>query len=258
MKNIALLLIAISLVMLSCKTDANNKNADTKTDTPKTQQKATTNNGPKYNVDFSKVQGSKPKQSVNNGSDNNTVKRTHNNPPNQVITRTSRPAVKNPANKVIMDQVPNACDLVSAEFVANVVSANVKEMSHINATTEQSPYTNSCFYRWPNNGVNDGILLQVQANPVAEEYAEWVTLFVESKKTDGERAMQGGGAVIFKDLDGLGDAGAYSHELGKYIWRSGNDFAFTLTFRSNSAPAKQLSMAKKIGQEVMRNYAKLK
>lgn len=257
MKNIALLLIAISLVMLSCKTDANDKNADTKTDTPNTQQKATTNNGPKYNVDFSKVGGKKPAKSNNNAAGNNVVK-TNNNPVNQVIKRTERPAVKNPANKAIMDQVPNACDLVSAEFVANVVSANVKEMSHINATTEQSPYTNSCFYRWPNKGVNDGILIQVQANPVAAEYAEWVTLFVDSKKTEGERAMQGGGATIYKDLDGVGDDGAYSHELGKYIWRSGNDYAFTLTFRSNSAPAKQLSMAKKIGQEVMRNYAKLK
>lgn len=260
MNKIVFAVAILCLTFMSCKTDAG-KSDSPSANTNKEQKASNTapkSNGNKYNVDFSKVKGNKPQNTKVNGGDQTRKNVTGANQAGKrpVVKNTARPVVKDPAKKAIMDKIPNACELVSADFVAKVVGVSVDNLSQHNATTEQSPYTSSCFYRWENNGLNDGILVQVQANPVAEEYAEWVTLFIESKKSEGESGMTGGERYVYKDFDGVGDAGAYSHKLGKYVWRTGNDYAFTLTFRSNSLESKQVAMARKIGQEVMRNYAK--
>ena len=104
---------------------------------------------------------------------------------------------------------------------------------------------------------NTGILLQIQANPVEDEYAEWVTLFVSSKRTTGEKTMGTNETFKYNKMEGLGDDGSFSHRLGKYIWRDGNKYAFSIAFNTNSAKDVQMKNAKAIGNIMMKNYGKL-
>jgi len=97
----------------------------------------------------------------------------------------------------------------------------------------------------------------VQANPVAEEYAEWVSLYVESKRTTGEKEMGSNDTYRYKKLEGLGDDGSYSHRLGKYVWRDANNYVFMVAFNTNSAPEVQMKNVKSIGKIMMSNYSKI-
>lgn len=154
--------------------------------------------------------------------------------------------------------VPDACALISTQEIAKIFGIKSGAINQKDASHTKSPFTRSCFYRWDGASANTGILLQVQANPVAEEYAEWVTLFVESKRTSGEKEMGNNETYKYEKLEGLGDDGSYSHRLGKYVWRVGNDYAFMVAFNTNSAAEVQMKNVQKIGKIMMSNYAKLK
>lgn len=153
--------------------------------------------------------------------------------------------------------VPDACALISVDQIAKILGVQPEAISQKDASHTKSPFTRSCFYRWDGASPNTGVLLQVQGNPVAEEYAEWVSLFVESKRTTGDKEMGTNETHKYEKMEGLGDDGSYSHRLGKYVWRDGNNFAFLLSFNTNSAPDVQMNNVKKIGKIVMGNYEKL-
>ncbi len=156
----------------------------------------------------------------------------------------------------ILNSVPSACALVSAEDIAKIVGVPASEIVQNDASHTRSPFTRSCFFRWDGASPNTGILVQVQANPVAEEYAEWVTLFVSSKRTSGEKTMGTNETFKYEKMEGLGDDGSYSHRLGKYVWRDGNKYAFMIAFNTNSAKELQMKNAKAIGNIMMKNYRK--
>ena len=162
------------------------------------------------------------------------------------------------SKKAILNSVPDACALISVNEVAKILGIDPDAIKQKDASHTKSPFTRSCFYKWDGASANTGILLQVQANPVAEEYAEWVSLFVESKRTSGEKEMGTNETFKYKKLEGLGDDGSYSHRLGKYFWRDGNNYAFMVAFNTNSAPEVQMKNVKKIGKIMMSNYANLK
>jgi len=86
--------------------------------------------------------------------------------------------------------VPNACTLISIKEIASIFGMKAEAITRKDASHTKSPFTRSCFFKWDGASPNTGILLQVQANPVAEEYAEWVSLYVESKRTSGEKEME--------------------------------------------------------------------
>jgi len=75
-----------------------------------------------------------------------------------------------------LNSVPNACSLISVSQIAQILGVQPEAIAQKDASHTKSPYTRSCFFRWDGASPNTGILLQVQANPVAEEYAEWVSL----------------------------------------------------------------------------------
>lgn len=156
-----------------------------------------------------------------------------------------------------LNSVPDACALISVNQIAQILGVNPEAIAQKDASHTKSPYTRSCFFRWDGASPNTGVLLQVQGNPVAEEYAEWVSLFVESKRTTGDKEMGTNETHKYEKMDGLGDDGSFSHRLGKYVWRDGNNYAFLLSFNTNSAPDVQMKNVKKIGKIVMDNYAKL-
>lgn len=156
-----------------------------------------------------------------------------------------------------LNSVPDACALISVDQIAQILGVQPEAIAQKDASHTKSPFTRSCFYRWDGASPNTGVLLQVQGNPVAEEYAEWVSLFVESKRTTGDKEMGTNETHKYEKMEGLGDDGSFSHRLGKYVWRDGNNYAFLLSFNTNSAPDVQMRNVKKIGKIVMDNYAKL-
>ena len=157
----------------------------------------------------------------------------------------------------ILAGVPDACSLVSVEEIAKIFGISASDIKQKDASHTKSPFTRSCFFRWDGASPNTGILIQVQANPVQEEYAEWVSLFISSKRTTGEKTMGDNETFKYEKMEGLGDDGSYSHRLGKYFWRDGDKYAFMIAFNTNSAKELQMKNAKTIGNIMMENYKNL-
>ncbi len=238
---IAFTLITFSLI--SCGGDA--KSTDSATSSSSTTESSTTKPVPTF-----KMANDKSKQ--NSGakvSENTVVKNT--------VAPTKSDNDASSTDGQILSSVPNACALISVEEIANILGVPAADIKQNDASHTRSPYTRSCFFRWDGASANTGVLLQVQANPVQEEYAEWVTLFVSSKRTSGEKTMGTNETFKYDKLEGLGDDGSYSHRLGKYIWRDGNKYAFMIAFNTNSAKEIQMKNAKAIGNIMMENYKKL-
>ena len=178
--------------------------------------------------------------------------------PNFAANHAANPAKPEPtgenAEKIkILNSIPNSCSLISKIDVSKILDIPAGAIVQMDASSIASPYTKSCFFKWDSLEPNSGILVQVQGNPIPDDYAEWVSLYVSSKRSSGENGMDGE-VYTYKKLDGLGDDGSYSHRLGKYVWRTGEDYVFTISFRANSDPKKQLKLAKELGEVIMRNY----
>lgn len=153
--------------------------------------------------------------------------------------------------------LPDACDLVSAANVAKIMNVTAGDIEVKDGSGKSSNHSRACFFKWVGDRPNAGILIQVQKNPVGDEFPTWATSFVESKRTMGESDFTGGGEkVIYKKYDGQGDDGAYSYEMGKYFWRTGNDYVYMVAFNEDMSASAQLKAAKQFGDIVMANVAK--
>lgn len=149
--------------------------------------------------------------------------------------------------------LPDACSLVSRNEVATILGVPAEDLE-IKDGSGSSNHARACFFKWIGNRPNAGILIQVQKNPVGDEFPTWATSFVESKRTMGESDFSGGDENFKYDkLEGLGDDGSYSYDLGKYFWRVGDDYVYMVAFNEDMSASKQLSAAKKLGAVVMKN-----
>lgn len=241
-------------IMISCgeKGNKTNNNTETATNTEETFTPIKVNNDtgsgrvrPLTEADKARV----AKNSQKNGQGNTISDGISNNAKN--VDQSKEFA---PSPLAIMNGVPDACSLITASEIESIFGLSAGIVKQKDASSTKSPYTRSCFYRWDGAVPNTGILLQVQANPVPEEYDGWVSLFVESKRTSGEKTLGSDETFLYDKLEGLGDAGAYSHRLGKYIWRSKNDYVFMIAFNTNSDPEVQMKNALTIGNIMMKNY----
>jgi hypothetical protein len=97
-------------------------------------------------------------------------------------------------------------------------------------------------------------MIQVQDNPVPDEFPDWAKYYIQAKVHEGEQLPDGSGVFKYKTMDGVGDAGAYNFELNRYIWRVGSEYIFMVAFNLHATEAQELKWAKEIGQEVMRNF----
>lgn len=224
--------------------DKSDKSSSTKVNDGKT----TASSRPITDADRKKVEANSMKtgQSYSDGSTSGTIT----NDPSKIDPNAKVP----PTPIQIMNSIPDACDLISAADVERIFGLGSGIVNQKDASTMKSPYTKSCFYRWDGVVPNTGILVQVQGNPVPEEFEGWVSLFVSSKRTSGEKSMATNETFKYKKLEGLGDDGSYSHRLGKYVWRIADDYVFTISFNTNSAPDVQMKHAQAIGKVMMENY----
>lgn len=152
--------------------------------------------------------------------------------------------------------LPSACNLVNASFISQVMG-NV-EFSDIitkDGSGKKAVDARSCFFKWDDQGnPNGGVLLQIQRNPLPDEFPDWASYYISSKRNQGDQMPDGSGSYRYKDFPGMGIAGGYNYDLGRYVWRTETDNVFMVAFNLQSSEAEQLIWAEKIGKEAMRNF----
>lgn len=149
-------------------------------------------------------------------------------------------------------KVPDACTLVTDKEIAKIIGVNHESIILKDGSNPASPYARSCFFRWDHRGVpNSGVLVQVQDNPVPNEFAEWASYYIQAKKSDGEKSPDGSLEFKYKDFADMGVDGAYCYDLHRYMWRDKQDFVYLIAFNLPASEAEEVEWAKKIGQLVM-------
>lgn len=159
-------------------------------------------------------------------------------------------------NKNFDADVPDACTLITVEEVAKILGVDAMKVNLKDGSNKITATTRSCFFRWAtSSNPNEGILIQVQKNPIPDEYAEWPTLFIDSKIQNGEQTFDGTDVNYkYTKWDFVGDAGCYSFEAGKYHWRVADDFVFMVAFNTGAGKSKQLKQAEQLAQKVMNSF----
>ncbi|MGA0256916.1 MAG: hypothetical protein ACO3M5_08710 [Saprospiraceae bacterium] len=151
-------------------------------------------------------------------------------------------------------EVPDACTLVTDAFIGKVIGVDAMGINIKDGSSAASPYARSCFFRWDHKGIpNSGVLIQVSDNPVPEEFPEWAAYYIQAKKNQGEKSPDGAFEFRYEDFKGLGEAGAYSFELHRYMWRDKDDFVYLIAFNLPATEAEELEWARAIGEEIMKN-----
>jgi len=151
--------------------------------------------------------------------------------------------------------VPDACTLLSTKTVSEIMKTDIKGVEIKDGSNANSKHSRSCFWKWDDPGIsNAGVMVQVMTNPVPNEVPEYLRLFIDSKRTEGEQAFNSNENYKYKNFDGFGDDGAYSHDMHKYLWRIGEEYSFMIAFNTTLQERKELAAAKKIAEEVMRNF----
>jgi hypothetical protein len=152
--------------------------------------------------------------------------------------------------------VPSACSFLDVEFLAKALNVSSSIIDVKDASTPDQKNSSSCFFKWSDEYLgNAGVMAQVMTNPIYDEYPEWITQFLNTKRVDGEQDYTTTNELYkYKDWKELGDDGAYCAELGKYHWRLGNDYLFLLAFNLDITPQKQKELAKTIGAKIMENF----
>jgi hypothetical protein len=154
-------------------------------------------------------------------------------------------------------KVPSAASMITAAEVQDILntSGNVVAKESNDPTNDKSK---SCFFKWDDpNTPNAGILIQVMANPVYEDYPEYIANFVSSKLKEGETVMGQDTPTMYKEFDANGRPGAYSFQQARFYWAGDNNYLFMLAFNvSTLSESKMVKAAEKIAKIVNRNFAK--
>lgn len=150
--------------------------------------------------------------------------------------------------------LPEPCELLSDNFIANVIGVNKDAINLKDGSNPATPYARSCFFRWDHNGIpNSGVLIQVQSNPVPNEFPEWAPYYLQAKRNTGEKSPDGLTTFKYKNFEGMGVDGAYSFELHRYLWRDAKDYVYMVAFNLPSTESEEVEWARKLGQELMKN-----
>lgn len=234
MINKAIIFVCIVTFAISCSTDTksggNNtesRNANSEVETPVTSSSVTTP-----------------------AAKTNTASTSINNTPEKPTRRTAQEA------GVFDSDVPDACTLITEAEVAAIIGLAEADVNLKDGSNKLTATTRSCFFRWADSSSpSAGILIQVQKNPIPEEYADWPILFIDSKIKNGEQTFDGTDVSYkFKKWDVVGDAGCYSYDAGKYHWRLGNQYVFMVAFNTSVNEKTQMKQATALAKKVMSSF----
>ena len=225
-----ILLLFIITVFFSCKTDTASNGTASTTSTKTAENKTS----------VSKSEGVRSQK-----GDQPTLSNTK----GEVKPRTQqRGKVETNFNK---NGIPDACDLLTQETIAKYMGIPAASIMLADGSSSKNNLQRACFFKWDGTALkNAGVMVQIQQNPVAEDVPEYFTYMVQSLKKDGENALNGVNTKFY-DWPDFGDDGAFSSEVGKYVWRIGNDWAFMVAFNSDLKGKDQERAAKAFAKEVM-------
>lgn len=166
-----------------------------------------------------------------------------------------QPSIRQIGTKSAKTNLPSTCNLISTKKLGSIVGADPQFITIKDGSGRSNPHSQSCFFRWEHRGVpNSGVMIQVQDNPLPDEFPEWAKYYIQAKINQGEQLPDGSGSYKYKKFEGVGDEGAYNFELNRYIWRVGSEYVFMVAFNLYADEETQLEWARKIGNEVMRNF----
>ncbi len=246
------ILLAGLMVFQSCQSDSTSGKAEVnspvKQTTPQKEPIKQQSNSQSKDMTAEAQRRDQIAQQAANGNQANGVNNSNRQNPNSGQSTSIK---NNSASAGKGGIIPNACLLVPKEKLASILGVDVNQVNQKDGSSTQSKFSRSCFFRWEHDGIpNSGVLLQVQKNPVPDEFEAWATSFIAAKKESGETDFSGASEVFkYKDFPGIGTAGAYSHQLGKYYWRIDNDYVCMIAFNIlESTEAEQLRWAKALGK----------
>jgi hypothetical protein len=151
--------------------------------------------------------------------------------------------------------LPNSCELISESFIAKTIGVSEEAISMKDGTNAASEHARACFFRWDHKGVaNSGVLIQIQENPLPDEIDDWAAYYIQAKINQGETNPNTMESTRFKVYKDLGVSGAYNYEMQRYLWRTEDGIVFMIAFNLRASEKEQLSWAKTLGEEIMKNY----
>lgn len=153
-------------------------------------------------------------------------------------------------------KLPLACDLLSPEYIKNILNINT-DISVKDASIEEPSMTQSCFFKWDDeNTEHAGLLVQVLKNPVYNKYPEYILDFVKLKLEDGEISKEDENNIIeYSPFSFNGGVGAYSFQKAYFYWTCGGNYQFMLAFNiSTLTEEKMVALAIRIITEINGNF----
>ena len=174
----------------------------------------------------------------------------------QAIERAeAQPDPKLIVRQQVKTNLPSACSLIDEKTIGRTIGVSPEKITLKDGSSRKAEHSQSCFFRWEHKGIpNSGVLIQIQDNPIPDEFPDWASAYVAAKINQGEQMPDGSGSYRYKRMDGLGDSGGYSAELDRYVWRVGKDYVFMVAFNlSGESETQKLNWVKSIGTEMMNN-----
>jgi membrane-bound lytic murein transglycosylase len=155
--------------------------------------------------------------------------------------------------KRIGPSLPSACSLLTEAFIGKVIGVDSDYIS-VKDGSGKSLTQRSCFFRWDHDGeANSGVLVQIQTNPLPDEFPDWASYYIAAKKNHGDKSADGSSTYRYKDFTTVGVSGAASYDLGRYYWRDAQDRVFMVAFNLPSNETEQLAWAETFAKEVTKN-----
>ena len=157
------------------------------------------------------------------------------------------------------DVLPEMCELVSLSEIAEILGIEESRITIRNSTPGGDlPDHRTCFFKWEDpNFPNTGIMMQAMRNPMADEFPEYITVYMQSKRQNGENALGDSFVHQFKNLTNMADEGLYNADIGKYFWRFSDQVIFQLAFNTIHEQEEQFSIATKLGTRMIENFLEL-
>jgi hypothetical protein len=155
-------------------------------------------------------------------------------------------------------ELPDACSVITKAEIAAALKLKSDEILIKDGSNPKAPHARACFFKW-NGGIraNAGILIQIQKNPVGDEFPAWATSYVESKRTSGESSFTGEAENYkYKKWTDVGDDGSYSYDLGKCLGRIGDDYVYMIAFNEDMSEAAQMQAARTMYGNIMARIGK--
>lgn len=262
-----LLLLILTLALLACVNDSTTGTKGSQSAQPAELTKPSTpatNNPAKrpteeMTVNMNGKQISPPTRNkpatATNKTTNNTATKAG------TPTKSDKPVPKRTPDKIPPGSLPSACDLVTENYISEVLGIVEARDIYVKDGSGPNPYksdSRSCFFKWPHNGDrNAGVLIQVQRNSYPEEFPDWAKYYITSKKQQGDKLPDESVTYRYKDFPDMGEDGAYNYDLARYLWRIKSGHVIMIAFNLPSSEPEQLMWASKIGKVVEKNFQEI-